>query len=42
MTTNVDGKPKTVKQASTTVNDNGKITTYTAKYPWKYIYKPYF
>ncbi|CAH1103566.1 unnamed protein product [Psylliodes chrysocephalus] len=33
MTTNVDGKPKTVKQASTTVNDNGKITTYTAKYP---------
>nr|XP_023016070.1 uncharacterized protein LOC111505484 isoform X3 [Leptinotarsa decemlineata] len=33
LTTNVDGKPKTIKQASTTVNDNGKITTYTAKNP---------
>ncbi|CAH1153726.1 unnamed protein product [Phaedon cochleariae] len=32
-TSNVDGQPKTVKQATTTVNDNGKVTTYTAKNP---------
>lgn len=30
---NVDGKPKTFHQASTTVNDNGKVTTYTVKNP---------
>ncbi|XP_060537317.1 keratin, type I cytoskeletal 9 isoform X2 [Cylas formicarius] len=33
VTTNVDGKPQTFREASTTVNDNGKVTTYTAKNP---------
>ncbi|KAL1492988.1 hypothetical protein ABEB36_011138 [Hypothenemus hampei] len=33
VSTNVDGKPQTFRQASTTVNDNGKITTYTAHNP---------
>ncbi|XP_072402393.1 uncharacterized protein [Diabrotica undecimpunctata] len=32
-TTNVDGKPKTVQKSSTTVNDNGKVTTYDAHNP---------
>ncbi|XP_028139763.1 keratin, type I cytoskeletal 9 isoform X1 [Diabrotica virgifera virgifera] len=32
-TTNVDGKPKTVQKSSTTVNDNGKVTTYEAHNP---------
>ncbi|KAJ8923823.1 hypothetical protein NQ315_010405 [Exocentrus adspersus] len=32
-TVNVGGKPVTVQKASTTVNDNGKIITYTAKSP---------
>ncbi|XP_056644967.1 uncharacterized protein LOC130450529 isoform X1 [Diorhabda sublineata] len=32
-TTNVNGKPKTVQKASTTVNDNGKVTTYTRESP---------
>lgn len=32
-TTNVNGQPQTVQRASTTVNDNGKITTYTANNP---------
>ncbi|KAJ8950348.1 hypothetical protein NQ314_007883 [Rhamnusium bicolor] len=30
---NVNGKPVTLHKASTTVNDNGKITTYTANNP---------
>lgn len=30
---NVDGKPSSFHQASTTVNDNGKVTTYTVKKP---------
>ncbi|XP_030756147.1 keratin, type I cytoskeletal 9 isoform X2 [Sitophilus oryzae] len=33
VTSNVDGKPQTFRQASTTVNDNGKVTTYTAQNP---------
>ncbi|KAF7268456.1 uncharacterized protein LOC143197718 [Rhynchophorus ferrugineus] len=33
VTTNVDGKPQTFREASTTVNDNGKVTTYTAHNP---------
>lgn len=32
-TTNVNGQPKTVQKATTTVNDNGKITTYTRESP---------
>ncbi|ENN74354.1 keratin, type I cytoskeletal 9 isoform X1 [Dendroctonus ponderosae] len=33
VSSNVDGKPQTFRQASTTVNDNGKVTTYTAHNP---------
>lgn len=33
VTNNVDGKPQTFRQASTTINDNGKVTTYTAHNP---------
>nr|CAH7722907.1 unnamed protein product [Callosobruchus chinensis] len=32
-TSNVNGVPQTVQQATSTINDNGKITTYTAKNP---------
>ncbi|VEN43046.1 unnamed protein product [Callosobruchus maculatus] len=32
-TTNVNGVPQTVQQATSTINDNGKITTYTSKNP---------
>ncbi|GJQ65750.1 hypothetical protein Trydic_g11934 [Trypoxylus dichotomus] len=30
---NLDGKPTSFHQATTTVNDNGKVTTYTVKKP---------
>ncbi|KAJ3622856.1 hypothetical protein MTP99_019131 [Tenebrio molitor] len=30
---NVDGKPQNFHRASTTINDNGKISTYTVKNP---------
>ncbi|XP_066254970.1 uncharacterized protein [Euwallacea similis] len=33
VSTNIDGKPQTFREASTTINDNGKITTYTAHNP---------
>ncbi|CAH2013035.1 unnamed protein product [Acanthoscelides obtectus] len=32
-TTNVNGVPRTVQQATSTINDNGRVTTYTAKNP---------
>jgi len=32
-TSNVDGKPQTFRQATTTVNNNGKVSTYTVKNP---------
>lgn len=30
----VNGKPSSFHQASTTVNDNGKVSTYTVRNPW--------